>query len=191
MRLPATLAVLALLAPLFAPATADADDPFSAFGGLAVYGTGWDGDYAAVGLGGRARLEMGETIGVDLFAEVADVEIPRTVRRDLVVGFDLYMPFSIVPRVRIRPMFGFCADFSFVEPHHDLAPRADDIGFGIHAGAGVEVGLGSQWSVFADVQQVAWFGHDRSASEWTGSLDGDIELSTLTQGRVGLQLHLF
>ncbi len=182
----ALIASLGLLLP-----AAYAHGPFDALGGLAVYGTGWEGDYTAIGLGGRARAELGETIGVDVFAELADVEIPDTVRRDLVIGFDLYVPFSPLPGLRLRPLFGFCADFSFVDPHHDLAPRSDDIGFGVHAGAGAEVGLGQDWSVFADVQQVAWFGHDRSASAWTGTLDGDIELSTLTQGRVGIQLHLF
>lgn len=180
-----TLLVIAFATP------AAAEDPFSAFTAAAVYGTGWEGDYAALGLGGRARVELGETIGVDVFAELTEVEIPVSERHDLVVGFDLYVPFSIVDGVRIRPMFGFCADFSFVEPHHELAPRADDIGFGVHAGAGLEVALGGHWSVFGDVQQVAWFGHDRSATRWTGTLDGDIEVSTLTQGRVGLQLHLF
>ncbi len=165
--------------------------PFDKATGLAAYGTGWGGDYDALGVGGRARLEHAETIGLDLFAEAYDVEIPHTVRRDVVIGFDLYVPFSPLDRLRLRPMFGFCADFSFVEPHHDEAPRADDIAFGVHAGAGVEVGLGQRWSIFGDVQQVMWFGHDRYASRWTGSLDGDIELSTLTQGRLGVQVHLF
>lgn len=168
-----------------------AASPFDKAAGLAAYGTGWGGDYDAVGVGGRARLEYEETIGLDLFAEAFEVDAPSTERHDVVIGFDLYVPFSPLDFVRLRPMFGFCADFSFLEPHHDRAPRSDDIAFGVHAGAGVEVGLGNDWSIFGDVQQVAWFGHDRYASQWTGSLDGDIEFSTLTQGRIGVQLHLF
>lgn len=188
MHAPISLALVTLSAVALAtPAVAG---PFDAATGLAVYGTGWDGDYDALGVGGRARLELGETIGVDVFAEIGDVEIPETERTDLVVGFDLYVPFSIVDGVRLRPLFGFCADFSFVEPHHAHAPRSDDIGFGVHAGGGIEVALGGSLSVFGDVQQVVWFGHDRSASRWTGALDGDIEATTTTQGRVGIQLHL-
>lgn len=183
------LAVMMVTVGMACPA--QAESPFDHAAGLAVYGTGWDGDYDALGVGGRARVELAEAVGVDVFAEAHAVDSARTERRDLVVGFDLYVPFSLFDRVRLRPLFGFCADFSFVDPHHAHGPRTDDIAFGVHAGAGVELGLGGAWSVFADAQQVMWFGHERYGRDWGGALDGEIEVSTLTQGRVGVQLHLF
>ena len=119
-----------------------------------------------------------------------DVELATAERADVVIGFDLYVPFTLLPDLRVRPLFGFCADFSFIEPPHAHAPRTDDIVFGVHAGAGIELGLLDGWSVFAEAQQVLWIGHDRSASRWTGALDGDLGVSTLTQGQIGVQLHL-
>lgn len=165
-------------------------NPFERAGGIGLYGATWSGDYDATGLGGRARLEYDDTIGLDLFAEGYAVDVPGTRRADLVIGFNLFVPFAVLPRLRLRPLFGFCADFSFTHPTHDADPVTDDIGFGIHAGGGIEVGLGSDWSIFADAQQVLWFTNDHRGGDWTQA-GGALHTSTLTQASLGVQIHLF
>lgn len=170
--------------------TAERTDPFAQATGVGTYVATWAGDYSAIGLGGRARLEYEDAIGLDLFAEVYDVDIPLTTRRDLVIGFNLFTPFAVLDRLRLRPLFGFCAGFSFIEPVHAGAERADDIAFGVHAGGGLEWGVSRYVSVFADGQQILWWGNPRADDGWGGGLDGTLEATSVFQASAGLQLHL-
>lgn len=164
--------------------------PFDRPFGLAVEGVGWAGDYAAAGAGGRARWEPFERLGVDVFAQALLVESAGGTRHDHPVGFSLYVPFELSSVVRLRPLFGFCAVFSMIEPEERGAPRADDILFGVHGGAGLEIALGSWLSLFVDVQGIGWIGHTRQAQGWTGAVDGDVRTYGVVEAAAGLQLHL-
>lgn len=190
LALAASLAAAAQASPSARTASAHADDPFAQATGVGTYAAVWAGDYDAVGLGGRARLEYGELVGLDLYAEAYAVDVPLTTRRDVVIGFNLFTPFTLGYGLRIRPLFGFCAGFSFTEPVHAGADRADDIAFGVHAGGGLEWGLSRFVSVFADGQQLLWWGNPRAEAGWGGGLDGTLEANSVFQASAGLQLHL-
>jgi len=158
--------------------------------GLAGYATGWAGSYPGVGLGGRARWEPFALLGVDVFAEHILVENDGGLRHDHPVGFDLYLPIDLGAGLRVRPLFGFCAVFSFSAPEEEDGPRADDVLFGIHGGAGVEWAPLSQWSLFLDVQAVGYLGHDRTGQGWTGSVEEELTTLGVVQADLGIQLHL-
>lgn len=158
-----------------------------AFGSYAV---GWAGSYSAVGAGARARWEMIPELGVEVFGETLFVEHQGGIRHDHPVGFDLFIPVPITPWLRFRPLFGFCAVFSLVEPEEPHAPRADDILFGVHGGAGLELAIGTYVSFFLDVQANVWVGHDRAAQGWTGGIEDTYVPFGTAQVALGIQLHL-
>jgi hypothetical protein len=143
-----------------------AEHPF-AFG---VYASGWAGSYAAVGVGGRLRWEPFDELGVEVFGEAHLVEHAPGVRHDHQVGFNLYVPIRLGAGFRFRPLFGFCTVISMVEPEEQLAPRADDVLFGAHAGASLEWSANEWLALFVEAQGTGWVGHDRSTQRWTGAI---------------------
>ncbi|HJL01193.1 MAG TPA: hypothetical protein RMH85_16200 [Polyangiaceae bacterium LLY-WYZ-15_(1-7)] len=157
---------------------------------LGLYATGWAGRYLGAGAGARARWEPFDRLGVEVFAEGLKVENPDGLRHDHPVGFNLYVPWRVSENVRLRPLFGFCAVFSFLHPEQDGLDRVDDVHFGIHGGAGVEVALGRFVSLFLDVQGVLYFGHDRYAGGWDVHLEDQVSAWGLVQGAAGVQVHL-
>lgn len=174
--------------------TASADAPraegFGRRWAVGGYATGWAGSYAGVGLGGRLRFRPYDKLGIEVFGESLIVESPGGLRHDHPVGFNLYVPFQISERVRLRPLFGFCAVISFIEPDEQNAPRADDVLFGLHLGGGIEYLLGRNISAFLDVQAIGYLGHARYAQGWTGSVDNDLTTLGVVQASLGLQAHL-
>jgi hypothetical protein len=157
---------------------------------VGVYGTGWLGAYAGAGVGGRIRWEPFDLLGIDLFGEALLVENPGGgFRHDYPIGFNIYIPIDLADNVRLRPLFGFCAVFSLIEPAEEGAPRADDVLFGIHGGAGVEWSPFRHFSFFLDVQATGYLGHDRSSQGWTGEVSEDYATFGLVQASLGTQIH--
>ncbi len=158
---------------------------------LSGYGVGWAGAYTAGGVGGRVRWEMAPgRFGVELLAEHLIVDSPGGFRHDHPIGFNLYVPFALSRSVRLRVLAGACTVFSFVEPEHAGAPRADDILFGVHGGAGVEIALAERVSWFLDAQAIGYLAHDRTGKGWTGSVGGSERPIAVLQPTTGLQIHL-
>jgi hypothetical protein len=167
-------------------------DPFEHHVAIAGYSVAWAGAYPAAGVGGRIRGEYPHVVGVDLFAEHLAVQWPGGgFRHDHPIGFNLEKPFQITRSMRLRPMLGMCAVFSFIEPEHPGGPRADDIMFGVHAGLGMEVALHQYWSFFMEAQGVAYLAHDRSSQNWTGSVSQGVHTAGVFQPSMGLQIHYF
>jgi hypothetical protein len=185
--------LLATLAILVRPTGASAQDvePAHFDRPLAVgaYATGWEGAYLGGGLGGRIRWEPFDWLGIEGFAEHLLVENPGGVRHDHPIGFNAFVPWRVAAGLRLRPLFGFCAVFSLIEPDREGGPRADDIVFGVHAGGGIEWAPWDDWSFFLDAQAVAYLGHDRRAQGWTGSVDEELRTTAVVQLAAGLQLH--
>ncbi len=159
--------------------------------GVGFYGTGWLGAYPGAGVGGRIRWEPFDLLGIDLFGEALLVENPGGggLRHDYPIGFNLFVPIDLGEHVRLRPLFGFCAVFSLIEPASEGAPRADDVLFGIHGGAGVEWSPLRHFSFFLDVQATGYLGHDRSSQGWTGEVSEDYATFGLVQASLGTQVH--
>ena len=156
---------------------------------LGAYGTGWAGSYLGAGLGGRLRWEMLDWLGVDLFAEHMWVESPAGFRHDHPIGFNAYIPIELGATVRLRPLLGFCAVFSMIEPENEDAPRADDVLFGVHAGVGIEWAPIRWLSLFADAKAIGYLGHDRESQGWTGSVSEEYGTSGVVQAVLGTQAH--
>ena len=157
---------------------------------IGIYGLGWAGAYLGGGGGVRVRWEPFDKLGVEVYSDHLVVEDPNGVRHDHPVGFNLFVPFRIGDRWRVRPLFGFCAIFSFVQPEQEGVDRIDDVLFGAHLGAGVELALNKWTSVFVDVQGIAYVGHSRTAGGWAVHVGDQLELSGLLQGQLGIQVHL-
>lgn len=157
---------------------------------LAIYATGWAGAYEAGGGGLRARWEPFDRLGVEVYTEHAVVADADGLRHDHPIGFNLYVPFVVHERVRVRPLFGFCSVFSFLHPDQEGAERVDDVHFGVHAGAGLEVGFGRFASLFLDVQGVMYVGHDRYAGGWSVHVGDQLDLWWVVQAAAGVQVHL-
>ena len=168
---------------------AEPHSPFERRFGIGAYGTGWAGAYGAAGVGGRLRVEVTDWLGVDLFGESLAVQSPTGFRHDHPIGFNVYSPFSF-GRFRVRPLLGMCVTFSFIEPAQATAPRADDVLFGAHLGAGVEYAFFKHLSAFAEAKGVVWFGHDRSVAGWTGAVGNEVTPFPVAQAQVGLTYHL-
>ncbi len=186
-------------APVTAPPEADkpaqpqpqeSRDPFDRHLAVGGYGVAWAGAYPAAGVGGRLRYEWPHTFGVEGFADHLAVQWPSGgIRHDHPIGFNIYMPFQISRSVRLRPLLGMCAVFSFIEPEHSGGPRADDILFGLHGGLGMEVALERNWSFFMEAQAIGYLAHDRSSQNWTGSVSPGVSTVGVFQPNMGLQVH--
>lgn len=162
------------------------DRPFSIGG----YVSGWAGSYLAGGVGGRIGWEPFDELGVQVFGEGHVVEWAGAgIRHDHQIGFDLYIPITLVPGVRLRPLFGFCTVFSLIEPDPATAPRADDVLFGAHAGLGLEIGISTWGSFFVEAQGTVWAGHDRSQSRWTGAVEDTYAPFGTAQLITGFAVH--
>lgn len=164
--------------------------PFDNYLGIAAYGTGEGGSYAGGGLGGRVRIQPWRFVGVDLFGEAMLVHSPHGFRHDYPIGFNLFAMIRF-GRVALKPLLGACVTFSFIEPSQADAPRADDVLFGPHAGAALEVALHRRLSFFVEGKAVLWFGHDRSLNGWTGAVGGNVQPFVVGQGMVGLMFHFW
>lgn len=164
--------------------------PFDSVVALGGYASGWGGSYGAAGVGGKLRVEPLRHLGVDLFAEHYAVGTPHGFRHDHPVGFDLYVPIGLPHDVRLRPLFGMCAVGSFITSPTPDAPGADDVLFGAHLGAGLEVPVADAVSGFLDAKTVGWVGHDRAVQGWTGSVDAGLSPFAVAQVNLGLAIHL-
>ncbi|MDH5493592.1 MAG: hypothetical protein OEY14_16680 [Myxococcales bacterium] len=171
--------------PFLEPEVSGFDHAWALGGSL----SGWAGQYQAAGLGGYGRWEPFKRLGIEVFSQHLLVRSPEGLRHDHPIGFDLYVPFALSERFRLRPLFGMCVNFSFVEPDQALAPRADDILFGLHLGGVAETLLLSWLSVFLRLKVIGYAGHGRTISGWTGTVGGDLAVSMIGEADLGLQIH--
>lgn len=176
--------------PPGAAETEATSDGFDADWALGAYATGWEGSYLGGGIGGRIRWQAFEQLGVEVFAEHLLVESEGGLRHDHPVGFNLYLPLRLAADLQLRPLFGFCAVLSFMEPEEEGAPGAQDVLFGVHGGAGIEWALFRDLSVFLEAQAVGWLGHDRTSQGWTGDVGEELTPTGVVQAAAGLQIHL-
>ena len=165
-------------------------DAFERDFAIGFYGLGWAGPYLAGGGGVRARWEPFDQLGVEVYSDHLAVEDPEGIRHDHPIGFNLFVPFRIGERWRVRPLFGFCTVFSFVHPDQDGVERIDDVHFGAHLGGGVELALNRWTSLFVDVQGIAYVGHPRTAGGWSVHVGDQLDLWGVVQGQLGIQVHL-
>lgn len=156
---------------------------------VGVYALGWEGNYAAGGLGGRVRWDAFPALGFEVFAEHLLVEHAGSLRHDHPVGFNAFIPLRLSEHFRLKPFIGFCAVLSFVDPVQQGGERADDILFGAHAGVGLDYSFSQHWSAFLDVQGIAYAGHARYESGWSSALEGNVRVWGTLQAALGLQFH--
>ena len=165
-------------------------DAFDRNFAAAIYATGWAGDYLGGGAGFRVRWEPFERLGLDVFSEHAFVNEQGGLRHDHPIGFNLYSPFTLGSGWRVRPLFGFCAVFSFFHSDQTRVERVDDVHFGVHAGAGIEKSLGRFVSVFVDAKGVLYFGHGRTYGGWEPHISDQVEAWGIAELAAGIQVHL-
>lgn len=163
--------------------------PFGRAFTFRAYGTGWEGAYGGVGLGGSLGWVPSRWVGLDLFGEGLLVQAPQGLRHDHPVGFNLFMPLRLSEYVQLRPLFGMCVVASLIEPAQAGAPRADDLLFGAHGGVAIDGALDRLFSAFVEVKAIAWAGHDRAVQGWTGAVGNTLHPFVVGQARVGLTLH--
>jgi len=177
-----------LMVALIEPTTARAD-AFTKPWALAGYAVGGGGDYGSVGIGGRIRWELlPGTFGLEVFGQQTAIDWPGPERMDHVGGFALYMPFRLGQRVRVRPLAGFCAMLSRVDPARTGLPRDDDVLTGVHGGVGVEAALTDRLVLFADAETWAYVGNAEAADGW--SRIGSLGVATIATATVGLSIVL-
>ncbi len=181
--------LLLVLSANVAEAQEQGGGPFQKDFALGVYGLGWTGPYEGAGVGFRARWEPFERLGVDVYSEHLLVQDPEGLRHDHPVGFNLYVPFSLTEYLRLRPLFGFCAVFSMVHPDAQT-DRLDDVHFGIHAGAGLELALGRHFSTFLDIQATGYLGHGREIGGWSAHVGDQLDAWLVWSGAIGIQAHI-
>ncbi|MFO0548599.1 MAG: hypothetical protein U0271_09440 [Polyangiaceae bacterium] len=157
---------------------------------LSAYGVGWAGAYSGGGAGGRLAIVPHKWFGLELFAEAVFVDSPGGFRHDHPVGFDMFVPIRLGERVRIRPLAGMCVVFSLQDPDQPDGPRSDDVLFGLQAGAGLDVALIDELSLFTDLKAIGYLGHDRSALGWSGSVGEEYRTFGLGQAILGLSVHV-
>ncbi len=156
---------------------------------LGGYVRGSVGGYQGIGGGGRARWEPFDSLGVDVFGDWQQIDDPDGFRHDTTVGFDLYRPIGLPGPLRLKPFLGFCSSFSVLHPQGG-AERISNVNFGVHAGAGIEIAVGSRFSLFFDAKGVLYFGNPRTYGGWTVQVGEQISAWGVVQGALGLQVHL-
>ena len=184
-----SLALTLAPAPTLAQESRTVHSAFDRSFAIGAYASGWLGAYDAVGGGGRIRWEPFPLLGVEVFGEAHAVAWPGAIRHDHQLGFNLYVPIELTSWLRVRPLFGFCVVLSMIEPGDSHTPRADDVLFGVHGGAGIEASIDTWASVFFDVQAAAYMGHDRTQGGWTGGVGGDYVPFGSVQGVLGVAVH--
>jgi len=192
MNRPALLACVLLTFTAFAEEPSirrPSASPFDRRFGVAGYALGGYGTYGAGGVGGRIRYEALPFLGLDLYGEAMLVTVPRGLRHDHPIGFNLFVPFRVSERVRLRPFIGMCVTPSYLHPENPQAKSADTILVGAHAGGGVEVALHDRLSFFADAKAIAWWGNERSVEGWTNA-STDLRWSFIGQANLGFTVHL-
>lgn len=178
--------------PHWGPSVAAEAEPgaFERDFGIGIYYSRWSSTYDAGGIGFRLRWEPIDELGLEVFTELLSVDVPHGSRFDLPSGFSLYAPITLVEGLRIRPKIGLCTMFSFATGEGIGDPGADDVKFGFHAGAGLELALGARWSLFADATYQGYFGHGTDTHGWSTSLEGSLKREDSLQIGLGVQLHL-
>ena len=156
---------------------------------IGAYSMGWAGSYDALGVGGKIGWRPFAHFGIETFGEALAVKNVGGFRHDHPIGFNLYTPIGLGSHVELRPLFGMCAVFSFIEPTRQSAPRADDILLGVHAGAALDVALSRLFSLFIEGQGTLYMGHERYSQAWSGSVDGRMKAFTLVQISAGMEFH--
>ena len=177
-------------AEVAAPSPPAPTDPFERSFGFAAHYARWAGAYDADGVGFRIRWEPDFPLGIDLFAELLDVDVPAGSRVNVPVGFNLYVPWELAAGLRVRALGGLCAQASFTSGGGESAPEAEDIQFGVHLGAGAELALGPQLSLFLDATYQGYWGHGHQVGTWTAAIDDELSRRDNLELGLGLQLHL-
>ncbi|MBX3246744.1 MAG: hypothetical protein KF901_06125 [Myxococcales bacterium] len=190
-----------LLAAALAPTVASADDtrdlvPWSqrhafdrAFG-VGVHVAGRAGYAEALGGGARLRWEPLRLLGVDVFAEGFSVRDPDQRRVDIPIGFDLAVPIRLGRHLRLRPLAGMCAVFSFRNPQREGVQATHDIHFGVHGGLGLELALGRFVSLGLDVRGILYFGHETHDGGWSSHVGDRLTTFGIAQANLGVMVRL-
>ena len=134
----------------------------------------WEGRYSSQGVGGRFRWEPLTWLGVEGLAEVVFAESAEGSRVDIPIGSQVYFPYELLPRLRVRGLLGLCAMVSMSRGKAANAADADDLQIGVKAGGGLEVALGGSWMAYGDLAWQRYLGHGRKVSVWSDALDGSL-----------------
>lgn len=141
--------------------------------------------YAFGGVGGQVRLRPFERLRVDLFFDNFFGSSDMAMRHDHEVGTTLQFMIVSTERFVLYPMLGACAMWAMLTPGHD-APGVSDIRFGLHAGIGAEVALGSGFSLALNVEAVPYLGHEMRAYDRTAFVDNTLHVMPMGQANLGL-----
>lgn len=151
----------------------------------------WAGQHAAPGVGGDLSLRPTAGFGLDLFwNSFASVQQPW-LWHDHVIGFSLFAPSLLGSEGWfLAPTFGSCVDFRFQSPMAAGAPRASDVGFGVHGGGMLELHLGGPVSLEVESMATLYLDNGAMAEEWRVTASDRVRTRWVGQGTVGLSVAL-
>lgn len=164
--------------------------PFARPFGISAYYAGWAGGYDAGGVGFRLRWEPFTHLGLEVYSELLDATVPVGSRLQLPSGFNLYIPIEPLADFRVRALAGLCTMFVFNSAAKAGGVDTQDVQFGVHLGAGAELALHDQLSVFLDLTYQGYWGNRHSGDAWSGALNDELDRTDSAQLGLGLQLHL-
>lgn len=164
--------------------------PFAHDFGISAYYAGWAGGYDAGGVGFRLRWEPFSHLGLEVYSELLDATVPLGSRIQLPSGFNLYIPIEPLDGFRVRALAGLCTMFVFNSAAKAGGVDTQDVQFGVHIGAGAELALHDQLSVFLDLTYQGYWGNRHSGDAWSGALNDELDRTDSAQLGLGLQLHL-
>ena len=164
--------------------------PFDRDFGISAYYAGWAGGYDAGGVGFRLRWEPFSHLGLEVYSELRDATVPLGSRIQLPSGFNLYVPMAPLSGFRVRALAGLCTMFVFNSAAKAGGVDTQDVQFGVHIGAGAELALHDQLSVFLDLTYQGYWGNRHSGDAWSGALNDELDRTDSAQLGLGLQLHL-
>lgn len=145
-----------------------------------VRGGYWAGDYQSGGFGGHLDLRMHQRLGIQTYADVFLSLTPELHRRDHIIGFDLYAPLGRAEKHWFAPTFGTCVDFRmFNQPNG--GPSAQDVRFGVHAGAKGRFGIYRGLAVEVIGTFTTYFGKGIDLEGWTTSTSSKIQVEPVGQ----------
>jgi len=157
---------------------------------LGVKAVGGFGAWSSGGVGGWVAVRPLRHLGLQLFSDNTLRLQPASYLHHHVIGFRLFAPVLDTRHISLSPTMGMCVDFAVDTPRDRDAPGAQDVRFGQHAGALLEVHAGRRVSVVLEASAYLYLGRDMATAGWTAQVSPGLQAMPAGSASLGIAYAL-
>lgn len=151
---------------------------------IGVRGVAGLGSWSSGGIGGWVAVRPLRRLGLRLFSDNTLKWGTDSALHHHVIGFRLFVPLLDTRRVSLSPTLGMCVDFAMDTPIGRDVPGTQDVRFGQHGGALLEIHTGRRVSVALEASAYVYLGRDMATHDWTAEVSP--RLRAMPAGSVSL-----